>query len=78
VDKTRAFCKDHNLSLGIDWPYSGTMVPTEYYNRNSDVFSIMIEINRKLYLMEGTNIRSSGYRIIKKAIFDLLAILREG
>jgi N-formylglutamate amidohydrolase len=30
-------------------PFSGTIVPAKYFNKNKNVFSIMIEVNRKLY-----------------------------
>jgi N-formylglutamate amidohydrolase len=49
-----AFFKERNLSLGVDYPFNGSIVPMEYYKKNRDVESIMLEINRKLYLKEGT------------------------
>lgn len=33
----------------LDYPFSGTIIPEEFEN-NTDLFSVMIEINRKLYL----------------------------
>ena len=38
------------LTVGINNPYRGTIVPLEHYQKNNKVHSIMIEINRKLYM----------------------------
>jgi N-formylglutamate amidohydrolase len=43
----------HNLKVEINSPYSGTIVPTKYYKSNEGVYSIMIEINRTLYMRDG-------------------------
>ncbi|HLS31275.1 MAG TPA: N-formylglutamate amidohydrolase [Flavobacteriaceae bacterium] len=40
-------------SVELNNPYKGTIVPMKYYKKNSDVHSIMIEVNRKLYMREG-------------------------
>ncbi len=40
--------KDYNVT--INTPYAGSMVPTEYYMKDARVKSVMIEINKKLYL----------------------------
>jgi N-formylglutamate amidohydrolase len=36
------FFKQRNLTLGIDTPFSGTIVPMEYYKKNKNVRSIML------------------------------------
>ncbi len=72
IDFTTDFFKSRNLTVGIDWPYSGTIIPLEYYGTDKRVKSIMIEINRKLYLKEGTNIKLPGYNQLKNIIGDYL------
>ena len=42
------------LTVKINSPYSGTIVPLEYFNSNHNVYSIMIEVNRKLYMQDDT------------------------
>lgn len=37
-------------SIKINSPFSGTFVPAEYYKKDKRVESIMIEINKKLYM----------------------------
>ena len=70
------FFKDRGFSVGTDWPYTGSMVPTKHYQKDKRVSSILIEINRRLYLEEGTNEKSRRYREIKLVIQDYLRMLR--
>lgn len=64
-------------SCGLDWPYSGTIVPMEYYKKNKNVYSIMLEVNRKLYLNEPTNEKSVEFEKIKKVIQGFLINLKD-
>lgn len=68
LDLTYEFFKYFNLTVALNNPYSGTIVPIEYYGQNKNVQSIMIEINRKLYLKDGTNKKSKNYKEIKLLI----------
>lgn len=45
--------KNHNLTVKINSPYSGTLIPLKYYQTDNRVSGIMIEVNRKLYIKEG-------------------------
>ncbi|MBR6209509.1 MAG: N-formylglutamate amidohydrolase [Oscillospiraceae bacterium] len=36
--------------VAVNTPYAGAMVPAAYYQQNANVISIMIEVNRSLYL----------------------------
>ncbi len=55
-------------SVGIDSPYPGTLVPSAYYRKNPDVRSVMIEVNRSLYMDEETGTKSSGFESVKDRI----------
>lgn len=66
------FFKDKGFSVLIDRPYSGTIVTMEHYNKNKNVRSLMIEINRKLYLKENTNIKNEKFETVKKTINEFL------
>jgi N-formylglutamate amidohydrolase len=76
VDISEKFFLDKGYSVGIDWPYTGSMVPTKHYKKDKRVSSILIEINRRLYLEEGSNNKSNGYSQIKLAIQEYLELLR--
>ena len=68
IEKSVRFFKDKGYSLGIDNPYSGTIVPLEHLNKTANVKSIMLEINKKLYLNESTNNKSDSYLKVKKVV----------
>lgn len=41
-------------SVGINTPFAGSIVPMEFYRVDTKVISVMIEVNRKLYMDEPT------------------------
>jgi len=50
VDSLKEYLTSLNFSVAIDDPFSGTIVPLINYQKTENLKSIMIEINRKLYL----------------------------
>lgn len=63
-------------SLGVDWPYSGSIVPMEHYKKSKNVHTMMLEINRKLYLKVPGNEKSERYDEIKRIIKELIKKLK--
>lgn len=53
--------QDKGYSVELNKPFSGSLVPGKYYQKESGVHSIMVEVNRKLYMDEGTGKKISGY-----------------
>ena len=51
--------------------------PNAYYQKNENVHSIMIEINRKLYLDDNSNVKSENYSVVKRLLQDYLEDLKE-
>lgn len=76
-EKSIQFFRDKGFSLGIDQPYSGTIVPMEHYKKNKEVKSIMLEINRGLYLVPGTNQKSDNYFQIKEVVKEFIELIRD-
>lgn len=76
IEFSKEFFDTRGYSLGIDVPYSGSIVPLEFYNKKSDVISIMLEVNRKLYLKEPSNEKSEGYTKTKKVVQEYIDGLR--
>ena len=65
-----------DYEVGVNTPYAGSLVPTDFYNKDERVKSVMIEINKKLYLKPNTIERSEGVDIIMdkiKSIRDTLS-----
>ena len=72
IDYSQEYFEYLGYSLGIDWPYSGTIVPLKHYKKVQNVQSIMLEINRKLYLKDSTSLKSENYPKIKEVVLDFL------
>ncbi len=76
VDAATEFFKQGGFTLGKDWPYQGTMVPLKYYKKDRRVTSIMLEVNRRLYLVEGKSAKSDRYDHVKTVIDQFLDLIR--
>jgi N-formylglutamate amidohydrolase len=75
--RVRRFFEDRKFSVDVDSPYSGTIVPQSHYRKNRSVESIMVELNRSLYMDERTGRRSNRYDVIRRATQALIAQLCE-
>lgn len=74
---TNEFFDKTGYSVGINRPFQGTIVPLVYYGKTGNVMSIMIEVNRSLYIDEGTGDRNAGFPRVTNDLDRLLAILRQ-
>ena len=72
INRAVAYFKDKGYSLGVDWPYSGTIVPMTFYKKDKRVQSIMLEVNRKLYLNEPGKEKSENYAATKEIVQGFL------
>jgi len=63
VDALSEVAECHGLSVGIDQPYAGTIVPLKFLGKDRRVVSVMIEVNRRLYMDLGLNgaVRTDGF-----------------
>ena len=77
IDISVDFFNKLGYSLGIDWPYSGSIVPIEHYKKTKNVNSIMLEVNKKLYLNQFTNEKSNNYFEIKRIIQQFINTMRK-
>jgi N-formylglutamate amidohydrolase len=68
------YIKNNGYSVKINNPYSGSIVPLKYYQKNEKVQSLMIEINRKLYMKteNGEAIKTESFEKIKDFIANLI------
>jgi len=63
--------------IGINIPYAGSLVPTNYWGKDFRVKSVMIEINKKLYLESDNISKSKNFNVIKKKIDNILKQLEK-
>jgi len=76
VDAVRSIYQAAGLSVELDRPYAGSMVPLEFLGTEPRVLSIMIEVNRRLYLRDGGAIPGTVEHLqdlTRKVIREILA-----
>lgn len=64
----------HGLSVSINDPFSGSLVPIEYLNLNKNILSIMIEVNRRIYLNEINATKLPSFEYLRNVL--LLALTK--
>ena len=69
VAKVEKILESFGHSTARDQPFSGTIVPMKHYRKDHRVQSLMIEINRWLYLAE-------DYSVDSERIETLVSVLR--
>jgi N-formylglutamate amidohydrolase len=68
IESSKTFFSEHGYTLGVDWPYAGTMVPMKHYQKDVRVQSMMLEINRDLYLEPGSIRRSANFEQVRRLV----------
>lgn len=59
-------------SVAVDHPFSGSMVPSTHYGQDRRVLSVMVEVNRRLYMDEATGERLPEFPAVKERVRILL------
>ena len=67
--------KKKGYSVSENEPFSGSIVPTEYWRKTKEVASIMIEIRRDLYMDEKTGKKIENFANIKETIGEVIDIV---
>jgi len=75
VDILKTYFLDEGYSVEIDVPYNGSIVPMRYYQEEKRVRSIMLEVNRKLYMNEITTEKASEFQKIQETVHGFLKLL---
>ena len=71
VEKVKCFFLSKGYNVQVNNPYSGSIVSLKHYKKNKNVSSIMIEINRKLYMHED-GFKTEHYDDLKRELTELL------
>jgi N-formylglutamate deformylase len=64
-ERARRYFEAAGLNVDIDRPFAGTITPQRYYGKSRGVASIMIEVNRRLYMDEATGLRGARFDEIR-------------
>ncbi|MBN1697450.1 MAG: N-formylglutamate amidohydrolase [Spirochaetales bacterium] len=75
IDFAAANLASSGYGTDVNRPFSGSIVPPAYYRQHRSVFSIMLEINKRLYMNETTGEKLPGFDELKAAIRGLIDAL---
>jgi N-formylglutamate deformylase len=68
VDRLRRRFVAAGCSVAIDRPYAGALVPQTFYRSDERVVSVMIEVNRRLYMDEAAVARSRDFDAVRNRL----------
>jgi N-formylglutamate deformylase len=60
------------MTVKRNTPFAGTMVPMKYYQGDKHVTSVMIEVNRKLYMDEATGMKLPSFETVHSFVLSLI------
>lgn len=69
-------CRSEGLAYALNRPFSGSIVPLEHYQTTSNALSVMIEVNRRLYINEKTCEKSASFDNCRQLVGRMVAVLR--
>ena len=58
--------------IAHNFPYSGSLVPLNHYQKNKNVKSVMIEINKRIYLEKDNITKSANFDEVKTKLNNIL------
>jgi N-formylglutamate amidohydrolase len=74
VNQLVKYLNDCGYCVTVNEPFAGTIVPLDYYCVNPDIISIMIEVNKRLYLDDQIK-KNTHFETIKAVITDMLKLI---
>lgn len=76
ADNLVRFLSERGYRVKTNSPFAGTMIPMKYYEKNKLVQSVMIEVNRNLY-MNAPGEKNDRFSVIHSVLEECIAILEE-
>ena len=77
VERVEKELESYGYSTARDQPFSGTIVPMQHYRKNQRVQSLMIEINRWLYLGEDYSVDSERTETLVSVLGRVVEVLED-
>jgi len=68
INKTQEYFESYGYKVAVNDPFSGTLIPMEFYQKDERVQGIMIEVNRGLY--------RDDFEIVQKNITKWLGTMK--
>src|ERR1700733_12480439 len=61
-------------SVAVDAPFAGALVPLSAYGKDRRVLSVMIEVNRRLYMDELTGQKTQDFGAVRAAVGRIIVV----
>lgn len=74
VEGMEKFIGNNKMTVRRNFPFAGTMVPLKFYMKDKRVSSVMIEVNRRLYMNEDNGEKLACFDAVKNFIQDLIKV----
>lgn len=68
IDAAVAAFQEFGLAVSINRPFSGTLLPMKHFHREPRVSSLMLELNRSLYLDEASGVRNQNFSEVQRKV----------
>lgn len=76
-DAIVAAAEDEGYSVAVDVPFAGALVPLSSYRKDRRVLSVMIEVNRRLYMDEDSGLKRHDFEEVRAAVERIIVIAAE-
>jgi len=73
-----AFIRDSGFTVAENTPFAGSLTPSEVFGRDRRIQSVMIEVNRRLYLAPNSLARGERFDEIQSFCKNLVSLLAAG
>jgi N-formylglutamate deformylase len=67
-EQVTRFFQSQGLTVALNTPFSGTLVPSVFYGKERNACAVMIEVNRALYMDERTGNKNIDFSTIRKLL----------
>ena len=79
LEDAKAYFLRAGLEVAVNTPFAGTLVPEPFYSsRDRRVQSLMIEVNRRLYMDETNAAKKETFGAVKELVQGFLKLANEG
>jgi len=76
VNKIKQLCETKDIVVGENTPFKGSIVPLKFYKKNKNVKSVMIEINKRLYLQKDGTLDKTKLKKLQELMNKIIKILK--
>lgn len=77
IETVRQKIEELGYSVKLNDPFAGAFVPSDYYQKNKQLFALMIEVNRRLYMDESTAEKAESFPLFRRRTAEILKAAKE-